>query len=122
MSKNILCDSDYRFMQVVWDNAPVGSGELVRLCKEKLGWQKSTTYTTIRKLCEKGFIMNEDARVSVLISREDTEARESAFFVDRSFGGSLPGFVAAFLSGRAVTDEEARRIRKMLDESMAKAQ
>ena len=65
-----LCDSDYRFMQVVWQEAPINSGELVKLCEERLGWKKSTTYTTIRKLCQKGYIQNEHAMVSVLIPQE----------------------------------------------------
>ena len=69
-----LCDSDYRFMCVVWEHAPVNSGELVKLCQEQLGWKKSTTYTVVRKMCEKGYIANEDATVSVLIPKEQVQA------------------------------------------------
>ena len=72
-----LCDSDYRFMCVVWDNAPINSGELVKLCQEKLGWKKSTTYTVVRKMCEKGYIANEDATVTVLRSEEHTSELQS---------------------------------------------
>ena len=111
-----LCDSDYRFMCVVWDNAPVNSGELVKLCQEQLGWKKSTTYTVIRKMCEKGYIANEDATVSVLISKEQVQADESAYFVERTFNGSLPGFVAAFLGGKKISKEEAKMLKKMIDE------
>lgn len=71
-----LCDSDYRFMQVVWQEAPINSGELVKLCEERLGWKKSTTYTTIRKLCQKGYIQNEHAIVSVLIPQERVQSGE----------------------------------------------
>ena len=71
-----LCDSDYRFMQVVWQEAPINSGELVKLCEERLGWKKSTTYTTIRKLCQKGYIQNEHAIVSVLIPQERVQSDE----------------------------------------------
>lgn len=114
MGKTILCDSDYKFMTVVWDSAPVNSGELVKLCSEKLGWKKSTTYTTIKKLCEKGYIKNENAIVSVLIRREEAQASESASFVDRTFEGSLPQFIAAFLNGRTISEQEAENIKKMI--------
>lgn len=110
-----LCDSDYRFMCVVWDNAPVNSGALVKLCHEKLGWKKSTTYTVIRKMCEKGYIASEDAIVSVLVSKEQVQADESAYFVERTFDGSLPGFVAAFLGGKKISDKEARMLKEMID-------
>lgn len=115
MGKDTLCDSDYKFMIIVWEHAPVTSGELVKLCRETLGWKKSTTYTTIKKLSEKGYIQNENAIVSVLIPKEEAQANESTTFVDRTFGGSLPHFIAAFLNGRSISDEEARRIRKMID-------
>lgn len=110
-----LCDSDYRFMGIVWDSAPVNSGELVKLCEEKLGWKKSTTYTVIRKMQEKGYIDNQNATVSVLIPKEQAQAEESAYFVERTFGGSLPGFVAAFLGGRKISEEEARLLKQMID-------
>ena len=74
-----LCDSDYRFMCVVWEHAPINSGELVKLCQEQLGWKKSTTYTVVRKMCEKGYIANEDATVSVLIPKEQVQAEESRY-------------------------------------------
>ena len=80
-----LCDSDYRFMMVVWEHAPVSSGTLVKLCNEVLGWKKSTTYTTIKKLSEKGYIKNENAIVSVLIEKERVQREESAYFVERTF-------------------------------------
>lgn len=95
-----LCDSDYRFMCVVWEHAPVNSGELVKLCQEQLGWKKSTTYTVVRKMCEKGNIANEDATVSVLIPKEQVQAEESRYFVDRTFDGSLPGLSPHFLGVR----------------------
>ena len=90
-----LCDSDYRFMCVVWEHAPVNSGELVKLCQEQLGWKKSTTYTVVRKMCEKGYIAN---------------------FVDRTFDGSLPGFITAFLGGKKISKKEAKLLKKMIDE------
>ena len=111
-----LCDSDYRFMCVVWDHAPVNSGELVKLCHEQLGWKKSTRYTGLRQLCEQGCIANEDATVSVLITKEQVQADESVYFVDRTFDGSLPGFVAAFLGGKKISKKEAKMLKKLIDE------
>lgn len=110
-----LCDSDYRFMLIVWENAPVGSGKLVELCLKKLGWKKSTTYTTIKKLCEKGFIKNENATVSAVISKEEVQAVETDYFVERTFEGSLPQFMAAFLGGRKISDKEAEEIKGLID-------
>ncbi len=111
-----LCDSDYRFMLVVWEHAPVNSGDLVKLCNEILGWKKSTTYTTIRKMCQKGYIKNEDAMVSVLIEKNQVQADESEYFVERTFGGSLPQFLTAFLGGKKISDEEAKKIMDLIDE------
>ncbi len=110
-----LCDSDYRFMCVVWEHAPLGSGELVKLCNEILGWKKSTTYTTIKKLSEKGYIKNEHAVVSVLIEKERVQIEESNYFMERNFGGSLPGFLTAFLGGKRLSREEAERIKEIID-------
>lgn len=111
-----LCDSDYRFMLVVWEAAPVNSGELVRLCQEQLGWKKSTTYTQIKKMCEKGYIENIQAIVRVLIPKERAQADESDYFVERTFDGSLPAFLTAFLGGKTITEKEADKIKRMIDE------
>ncbi len=112
-----LCDSDYRFMLIVWDNAPVGSGRLVELCREELGWKKSTTYTTIKKLSEKGFIRNENATVSILIPKEKVQALETDYFLERTFAGSLPQFLTAFLggSGKKITSTEAEELKRLID-------
>ncbi len=112
-----LCESDYRFMSVVWDAAPLPSGELVKLCEEKLGWKKSTTYTVLKKLAQRGFVKNEDATVTALVPRERVQAFESGYVVDKTFGGSLPAFVAAFTKGRRLTDREADELQKLIDQS-----
>ena len=111
-----LCESDYRFMSVIWDSEPLQSGELVTLCAEKLGWKKSTTYTTLKKLCEKGFAKNEDTVVSSLVPREKAQAYESEHFVKHAFGGSLPGFLAAFLGGKTISEKEAAELKRLIDE------
>lgn len=111
-----ICDSDYRFMLIVWEHAPINSGELVKLCNQILGWKKSTTYTTIRKMCEKGYIVNENATVFVLIEKNQVQADESEYFVERTFGGSLPQFLTAFLQGKKISEKEAEKIKALIDE------
>ncbi len=115
MDEPRMSNSDYRFMQIVWEHAPVGSGEMVRLCAEQLGWKKSTTYTEIKRLCEKGFLKNENAVVEPLITMEEAQKRESGAFVERTFSGSLPGFLAAFLGGKKLSSEEAEELKRLID-------
>ena len=110
-----LCNSDYRFMCIVWEHAPINSGELVKLCNTQLGWKKSTTYTTIKKLSEKGYLINENAVVSVKIPKDRVQADESEYFIERTFGGSLPHFLAAFLGGKKLSHKEAEKIKALID-------
>ncbi len=110
-----LCESDYRFMLVIWDNEPLASRKLVELCAEKLGWKKSTTYTTLKKLCEKGFARNEDTVVTSLVPREDVQAYESERFVERAFEGSLPRFLVSFLGGKKISEAEAAELKRLID-------
>lgn len=111
-----LCDSDYRFMLIVWEHAPVNSGILAGLCLEKLGWKKSTTYTAIKKLSQKGYIKNEHAIISVQIPKERVQADASAHFVEKTFEGSLPRFLTAFLTGKTLSAKEADSIRALIDQ------
>ena len=112
-----LCDSEYRFMCVVWDHAPLPSGELVALCEQILGWKKSTTYTMVKKLAQKGLLKNEDAQITVLVPRTAVQAEESAAFVERTFGGSLPAFLAAFVGRQKLSEEEIRQLQTLIDKS-----
>lgn len=104
-----------RFADIVWENEPVGSGELVKLCQRQLNWKKPTTYTVLRKLCEKGIFRNENGMVTSRISREDFYSVKSERFVEETFQGSLPAFVAAFMSRKPLSDEEANEIQRMID-------
>lgn len=115
MERRRLCESDYRFMDVIWDNEPVNSTKLVELCREKLGWKKSTTYTMLKKLCEKGFAQNENAVVTALIPRGEVQASESELFVEQTFGGSLPNFLVSFLGGKTISKQEAAELKRLID-------
>lgn len=116
MGNRRLCESDYRFMSIIWDNEPVPSMKLVELCRETLGWKKSTTYTMIKKLCEKGLAKNENAIVSSLISRSEVQATESELFVEQTFAGSLPNFLVSFLGSKTISEQEATELKRLIDE------
>ena len=115
MSEKKLGTVEMKFAQLVWANAPISSTALVRLCNKELGWKKSTTYTVLKKHCDRGLFKNEDAIVYVVKTRADYDREQSAQFVEETFGGSLPAFVAAFTSGKSLTPEEAEEIRRMID-------
>ncbi len=104
-----------RFADIVWEHEPVGSGELVKICERELNWKKPTTYTVLRKLCEKGLFRNEDGVVSSVMSRDEFFAARSKEFVKESFDGSLPAFIAAFTSQSRLSDEEIDEIQRMID-------
>jgi predicted transcriptional regulator len=105
-----------RFADIVWANEPLGSGELVKLCEKELGWKKPTTYTVLRKLCEKGLLKNEDGVVTTLISREDFYSAKSEQIIEDSYEGSLPAFIAAFTSRKKLSNAEVDEIQQMIDE------
>ena len=110
-----IFDSEYHFCRILWENEPIKSTELVHLCAEKLGWKKSTTYTVIKRLTERGVVKTENAVVTALVSRSEIQRAESQAFVDRNFGGSLPQFLAAFVGGRKLTSDEAEELRSLID-------
>ena len=110
-----IFESEYRFCEILWENEPVTSSELVRLCREKLEWKKSTTYTVIRRLSERGVIKSEDAIVTSLVSREDAQSAESTEIVERTFSGSLPSFIAAFTRKKNLSRQEIDEIQKIID-------
>ena len=114
-----ISEGEYRLACIVWDNEPLPSGRLVELAADKLGWKKSTTYTVLKKLERRGFLKNERAVVTALVPRERVQGYESGQVVDRTFGGSLPAFVAAFTRERRLTREEAEAIQALIDRSRA---
>lgn len=119
MEEYRLYDAELRLMDLVWQLEPVNSTRLARLCLEEYGWKKSTTFNLIRKLAGRGFVKNENASVTALVKREQVRQYESGAVVERSFGGSLPAFVAAFLQGRGLSQAEAGELRRLIDESEA---
>lgn len=110
-----LCESEYRFATIVWDNEPIASGVLVTLCDKHLGWKKSTTYTVLKKLCERGILKNENSRVCSLVKKEQVQKYESEQFISRSFGGSLPQFLTAFMGDKKISEQEAEKLKKIID-------
>ena len=115
MDYHRLCESDYRFLSLIWEHEPVNSTELVRLCKERLGWSKATTYTVIKRLADRGVLSSEDAVVRSLVSREEAESAQIDEMVEKTFAGSLPAFVAAFTRGRKLGSDEVEALRRMID-------
>ena len=105
-----------RFADIVWAHEPVASGDLVKICEKELGWKKPTTYTVLRKLCEKGLLQNLDGTVSSLVSKEDFYSAKSEQVVTESYNGSLPAFIAAFTSRNKLSAAEADEIPRMIDE------
>ena len=116
MAYHRLCESDYRFLSLIWDHEPVNSTELVRISAAELGWKKSTVYTMVKKLSDKGLVVNEDATVRSLVPREEIQMQESRSFVDQTFSGSLPGFLVSFYGGKGITPEEAAELEKLIRE------
>ena len=110
-----IFESEYRFCLVMWEHAPVAAAELVRLCREQLGWKRTTTYTVIKRLGERGVLKNEDGIVTPLVSREEAQAREIDVLVDEKFQGSLPAFVAAFTRRQDISREELDEMQRMID-------
>ena len=105
-----------RFADIIWQNEPLTTRELVNLCEKELNWKRTTTYTVLKKLCERGIFLTENSKVTALVSREEFYAIQSEKFVEDTFDGSLPAFLAAFTARKALTDEEVNELRKMVKE------
>lgn len=117
MEKYKLFDAEYKFACIIWDKEPINSTELVKHCADKLGWKKSTTYTVLKKLSERGIMRNQDSVVTSLVKREDVQKYESNAVVEKSFEGSLPKFLTAFLVERKITEQEAKELKQIIEEA-----
>ena len=109
-----IFEIEYRFCLILWENEPIKSTELAKLCKEKLGWSKTTTYTVIKRLCERGVIQNENTIVTSIVSKEEAQLSELDEMVDKKFEGSLPAFIAAFGRRQSLSDAEIEEIRRII--------
>lgn len=106
-----------RFADIIWQHEPLPSGELVKLCENELNWKKPTTYTVLRKLCERGIFQNRDGMVSSRISRQEFYALQSERFVEDTFEGSLPAFLAAFTVRKKLSDAEIDELQRLINEN-----
>ena len=110
-----IFESEYRFCLILWENEPIRSMELARLCKEKLGWSKTTTYTVIKRLGERGVLKNENTVVSSLVSKEEAQLSELEELMEKKFEGSLPAFIAAFGRKQELSEEDVEEIRRIIE-------
>ena len=110
-----LCESDFRFMCVIWENEPLSSHDLVIRCAEELGWKKSTTYTVLKKLSQKGFAKNENSVITSMIPKYEVQEYAGNQFIESTFGGSLPSFLTSFFGGKTISDKEAQELKKLID-------
>lgn len=116
MKEYNLTESEEKFADIIWQNETIGSGDLVKLCEKEMNWKKSTTYTVLKKLCEKGIFQNENAVVTSIITKEEYYANQSIRFVEDTFGGSLPKFLTAFIGGKKLSNHQAEELKKLIDE------
>ncbi|MBQ2756016.1 MAG: BlaI/MecI/CopY family transcriptional regulator [Oscillospiraceae bacterium] len=110
-----IFESEYRFCLILWEHEPIKSTELAKLCKEKLDWSKTTTYTVIKRLGERGVLKNENTIVTSLISKDEAQQSELDELMEKKFEGSLPAFIAAFARRQELTDDEVEEIRRIIE-------
>lgn len=104
-----------KFADIIWEHEPILSGELTKICEKELGWKKSTTYTVLKKLCEKGIFQNIDGTVTSIISKDALYFAKSEKFVNENYKGSIPSFLAAFTSRKKLSSKDIDEIQKMID-------
>ncbi|MEZ3473503.1 MAG: BlaI/MecI/CopY family transcriptional regulator [Lachnospiraceae bacterium] len=120
MNENKLGVMETRFAEMIWASAPIRTGDLVKACQEAFGWKRTTTYTMLKRLCQRGIFQNDNGTVLVQIPKEDFHKRQSEQFVADTFGGSLPAFIAAFTKGKTLSDKDADEIQRLIDQSRIK--
>lgn len=117
MAEYKLGEIEMRFAYIIWEHEPLTSGELVKICAQELNWKKSTTYTVLRRLCERGLFQNEEGTVASLVSKEDFFALQSEKFVDDTFAGSLPRFLAAFTRRKKLSEREIEQLQRIIEDN-----
>lgn len=115
MDKITIFEAEMRFMNLIWDNEPIGSGELVKLCENGLSWKKSTTFTVIRRLSERGVIKNENSVITSLVSRTQVQRQESREHIEKMYNGSLNAFLVSFLQNEKLSESEIKELRKIVE-------
>ena len=110
-----IFESEYRFCLILWEHEPIKSTELVKLCKEQLGWKPPTTYTVIKRLSERGVLKNESTVVSALVTKDEIQAAEIDELVEKKFDGSLPAFIAAFTKHQRLSEKDVDELQQMID-------
>ena len=116
MKNIILTEAEEKLANLIWNNAPLTSPDLVAFAHDELEWKKSTTYTVLKKLCDKGVFKNENANVTVTLSKDEQIARQSRRYVEDTFGGSLPKFITSFFGGKKLTEEQAEELKLLIEE------
>lgn len=108
-------ESEYRFCLVLWENEPIKSTDLAKVCEKELGWKKATTYTVIKRLSERGILKNENAVVTSLVSKEEIQQAQMDELFEKTFEGSMPAFIAAFAKRQKLSDDEIKKLQDMID-------
>ena len=106
-----------RFAELIWNREPITSGELVKLCERELEWKKSTTYTMLRRLCQRNIFQNKDGMVTAILSKQEFQALQSEMFIEETFSGSLPQFLTAFAGRKKLTDTELNELQRLIDQN-----
>jgi predicted transcriptional regulator len=117
MEEYKLYEAEFKFLDIIWKQEPINSTELTKLCLQLLGWKKSTTYTMIKKLSERGILRSQNAIVTTLVQREQVLKYESDILMEKAFDNSLPSFLATFLKDKTLTKQEAQEIKRMIEEA-----
>lgn len=110
-----LAEMEEKFADLIWENEPIASGDLVKLSEQEMNWKKSTTYTVLKKLCDKGIFQNKNTVVSSLITRKEYDSKQSIRFVEDTFGGSLPKFLTSFIRAKKLNQEEIEELKSLID-------
>jgi len=116
MAEYKLAEIESKFVELIWENEPIDSGDLVKLCEKELDWKKSTTYTVLRRLCQRGILQNKDTIVTSLIKKDEFYSHQSKQFVEETFDGSLPKFVAAFTRSKKLSEKDIYELQQLINE------